>query len=578
MCRRFDSARSHTYSKALYRRSLAVPGFYFITTCSSFLNSVCFFSAGFLITLLLCQWSMTKPFIQDRGVPMKHSALFSKVVVCSALVYIFAFTLGGCGSSEPVTGTTLTQEQQNIRNELFQEADAKLETLEALQAEVLSPGNYETGKEHYKRAEQLLIRDRGVDRIESELQQAMTAFNRAEETADLAKVTFRSTIDARNDALKARAPVFGADNWLRAETQFRTAAESLEAGNVNRARNQAQTAEDMFRAVELEAIKANYLEDARETIRQADAEQAQRNAPKTLAKAKVEIEMVEQMLSEDRYDTQEAGRLAELAAYRASYARYLHSEISRLRNENATFEDLFLKAEEPLVRVAESMDVEVRFDSGFDAPAETIIDAINARLADKGERLGAAQEQVRNLRMENESQASRLREQQSEISMLRSQIDAKGDLAAMLEVQRKRDEAIQNVRNLIPPSDGDVFLDGNNVLIRLHGLTFPVGQATIEPKFFDLLRRVQDAIRLFPDGRITIEGHTDSRGSLELNQRLSEERADAVTQYIRANIGTEFPLRSQGFGPERPVASNETEVGRARNRRIDVVITPGWAD
>jgi hypothetical protein len=107
---------------------------------------------------------------------MKHSALFSKVVVCSALVSILAFSLGGCGSSEPVTGTTLTQEQQNIRNELFQEADAKLETLEALQAEVLSPGNYETGKEHYKRAEQLLIRDRGVDRIESELQQAMTAF------------------------------------------------------------------------------------------------------------------------------------------------------------------------------------------------------------------------------------------------------------------------------------------------------------------------------------------------------------------------------------------------------------------
>ncbi len=509
---------------------------------------------------------------------MKQNALFSKVVVCSALISIFAFATSGCGSSEPVTGTTLTSEQQNIRNELFQDVDSKLETLEALQAEVLSPGNFEAGMEHYKRAEELLVRDRGVDRIEAELRQAMTAFNRAEETAGLAEVTFRNTIEARNDALKARAPVFGADNWVRAETQFRTAAESLEAGNVNRARSQAQSAEDLFRAVELEAIKANYLDDARETIRQADAEQAQRNAPKTLAKAKAEVEMVEQMLSEDRYDTQEAGRLAELAAYRASYARYLHQEIARLRTENATFEDLLLKAEEPLVRIAETVDVDVRFDSGFDAPVEAIVDAMNYRFTDKEERLGAAQEQIRNLRVENESQASRLREQQSEISMLRSQIDAKGDLAAMLEVQRKRDEAIQNVRNLIPPSDGDVFLDGNNILIRLHGLTFPVGQSTIEPKFFDLLRRVQDAIRIFPDGRITIEGHTDSRGSLELNQRLSEERADAVTQYIRANIGTDIPLRSQGFGPERPVASNETEVGRARNRRIDVVITPGWAD
>ena len=511
---------------------------------------------------------------------MRRETLISKVTFCVAVtsIFVIGIGLGGCGTSEPATGVTLTEEQQNLRESLFQEADAKLETLNNLNASVLSPGNYETGMEHYKRAEQNLIRDRGVDRIESELQQAMEAFNQAEETANLAQVTFRSAIEARNDALEAKAPVFSSDNWLQADAQFRTAAESLEAGNVNRARGQAQTAEDQFRAAELNAIKANFLDDARETLKKAEEEQAQRNAPKTFARAKDEIENVEKLLVEDRYDTEEAGRLAELAAYRASYARYLHLEISRMRNENATFEDLFLEAEKPLNRIAETLDVDVRFDSGFDAPAETIIDAMNSRLSDKGERLGAAQEQIRNLRMENESQASRLREQQSEITMLRSQIDEKGDLAARLEVQRKRDEAIQNVRNLIPPGDGDVFLDGNNILIRLHGLTFPVGQSTIEPKFFDLLRRVQDAIRLFPEGRVAIEGHTDSRGSLELNQRLSEDRADAVTQYIRANIGTEIPLTSIGFGPERPVASNETEVGRARNRRIDVVITPGWED
>ncbi len=512
---------------------------------------------------------------------MDTYTLLNKVASVSAILSLFlitSFGIGGCGSSEPVTGTTLSQEQQNIRNELFQEVDSKLETLKSLDASVLSPGNYETGMEHYRMAEQHLIRNRGVDRIESALQQAMSAFSRAEETSNLAEVTFRSAIEARNNALDAKAPVFSSENWLRAESQFRTAAESLEAGNVNRARNQSQAAEDQYRVVELEAIKANYLEDARETLQEAEAEQAQRNAPKTFAQARAEIENVEQMLNEDRYDTQEAGRLAEQAAYRASYARYLNHEITRLRSQNATFEDLFLEAEKPVARIAESLDVDVRFDSGLEAPAEIIVDELNSRFADKEASLAAAQQQIENLRMENENQAAQISEKQSEITLLRSQVDDKGDLASRLEVQRKRDEAIQNVRNLIPPNDGDVFLDGNNVLIRLHGLTFPVGQSTIEPQFFDLLRRVQDAIRLFPDGRVAIEGHTDSRGSLELNQRLSEERADAVTQYIRANIGTEFPLRSVGFGPERPVASNETEVGRARNRRIDVVITPAWAD
>ena len=511
---------------------------------------------------------------------MKKNALLSKVAAAISIISLFALSMGigGCGTSEPATGITLTEEQQNLRETLFQEVDAKLETLQNLNASVLSPGNYEAGMDHYKQAEQHLIRGRDVERIESELQRAMQAFNSAEETADLAQVTFRSTIEARNDALEAKAPVFSSDNWLQADAQFRTAAESLEAGNVNRARGQAETAEDMFRAVELEAIKANYLDDARETLSIAAEEEAQRTAPRTFARAKEEIENVEQMLAEDRYDTEEAGRLAELAAYRASYARYLHREITRMRRENATFEDLFLEVEKPLNRIAETLDVDIRFDSGLDAPAETIISEIETTLADKESRLVSAQQQIRNLRMENESQAARIREQQSDIAMLRSQVDERGDLAQLLEVQRQRDEAIQKVRNLIPPSDGDVFLDGDNILIRLHGLTFPVGQSTIEPKFFDILRRVQDAIRLFPDGRVAIEGHTDSRGSLELNQRLSEERADAVMQYIRANIGTDIPLASMGFGPERPVASNETEVGRARNRRIDVVITPGWVD
>lgn len=505
-----------------------------------------------------------------------RNAITTSVIITSLLVLTTTFS--GCGSSEPATGITLTDEQQRIREQVFQEADSKLETLRKINANLLSPRNYKNGMEHYNRAEEMLFLNRGVDQIESELQQALEAFNLAAETADLARVTFRSTIEARDDALKAKAPVFSSDSWLHADNQFRTAAESLESGNINRARDQAETAENLFRAVELEAIKANYLDHAREMLDMAAEEQAQRLAPRTFARAKEEIENVERMLAEDRYDTEEAGRLAELAAYRASYARYLNREISRMRSENATFEDLFLKAETPLVRIAETLEATVRFDSGFDFPAETIISEIESTLAGKENRLESAQQQIRNLRMENDSQAARIRELESDIAMLRSQIDEKGDLAEILEVQRRRNEAIRSVRTLIPPNDGDVFLDGDNILIRLHGLTFPVGQATIQPKFFDLLRRVQDSIRLFADGRITIEGHTDSSGSLALNQRLSEQRADAVLQYIRANIGTDIPISSIGFGPERPVASNETEAGRARNRRIDVVITPGWVD
>ena len=64
----------------------------------------------------------------------------------------------------------------------------------------------------------------------------------------------------------------------------------------------------------------------------------------------------------------------------------------------------------------------------------------------------------------------------------------------------------------------------------------------------------------------------------DLNMNLSEERAGAVLEYLSANMPSlKGRITSKGYGKERPIASNETEEGRAKNRRIDIVITPEWA-
>jgi OmpA-OmpF porin, OOP family len=472
---------------------------------------------------------------------------------------VLLFVMGGCGSGKTVTDTALTREQQNIRAQLFEDIDVKLEEVKAMHGDLYSPKHFETAMRHYQNAERLLRTGRSIEEMRAEINRASAAFNRAAETTRLGVVTFSTTIAARNDALTADAPVFAPERWKTAEATFRSAAESLEDGTVNRARQQAQVAENQYRSVELEAIKANYLNDARETLRVATAERAERNAPKTLSRAQSLVRQVETLLQQDRYDTEEAGRLAMEAAYEASHALHLHRTITRMQNERKTFEDVYLEAENTIREIADAVDLEVRFDSGFDAPAESIIAVLNEKM--EAER----------------ALADKVRQQNEEIAQLRNQIEEKGDLAGLLETQRRREEAINSVIDLFSPEEGNVFLDGNDVLIRLYGLSFPVGRSTIEPQYFELLRRVQDAIKRFPNSRVAIEGHTDSRGSLELNKRLSEERADAVAEYIRANIGIPLDMTAAGYGPDRPVASNETEEGRARNRRIDVVITPDWA-
>ena len=85
-------------------------------------------------------------------------------------------------------------------------------------------------------------------------------------------------------------------------------------------------------------------------------------------------------------------------------------------------------------------------------------------------------------------------------------------------------------------------------------------------------------VRTFDDVDLIIEGHTDSTGSEEVNNLLSEQRADAVRQYLVANETLAYDkIIAVGYGSHRPLASNKTEKGRSINRRIDLIITPHFA-
>ena len=75
-----------------------------------------------------------------------------------------------------------------------------------------------------------------------------------------------------------------------------------------------------------------------------------------------------------------------------------------------------------------------------------------------------------------------------------------------------------------------------------------------------------------PTIKIRVEGHTDSRGSAEENKLLSNNRATTVSDYLQSHGIAAGRLTHQGFGPEKPLASNDTEEGRAKNRRTEFVI------
>ncbi len=103
---------------------------------------------------------------------------------------------------------------------------------------------------------------------------------------------------------------------------------------------------------------------------------------------------------------------------------------------------------------------------------------------------------------------------------------------------------------------------------------FATGKSVIQPRSFPLLDQIAKVLREHPEiERVRIEGHTDDRGKADANRKLSQARAEAVRDYL-VKQGVEVArLEAKGFGPDRPVASNETEKGRATNRRVEFVIT-----
>jgi OmpA-OmpF porin, OOP family len=109
----------------------------------------------------------------------------------------------------------------------------------------------------------------------------------------------------------------------------------------------------------------------------------------------------------------------------------------------------------------------------------------------------------------------------------------------------------------------------------LIGVNFDVNKSEIKAEDYQVLTKVQKALNIFENANFIIEGHTDSQGNDDNNLELSKLRADAVLGYLTANMLIDKSRFSvKGFGESKPLANNETVLGRKKNRRIDIVIRP----
>ena len=106
------------------------------------------------------------------------------------------------------------------------------------------------------------------------------------------------------------------------------------------------------------------------------------------------------------------------------------------------------------------------------------------------------------------------------------------------------------------------------------GITFGYDSATVQPQFQRTLDQVAQTLAEYNQTYIDVYGHTDSTGSDQYNQTLSQRRATAVADYLAGRGVQPVRIGTRGYGETQPVAPNETDEGRAANRRVEVKIVP----
>ena len=187
-----------------------------------------------------------------------------------------------------------------------------------------------------------------------------------------------------------------------------------------------------------------------------------------------------------------------------------------------------------------------------------------------------------------QAQAAQAQAQQQQADLARQQAEAAQQQAAQQAAQAEQarqqaEQARQQAENDKAAMRARMLQQLNQVLetkdtargliVSMPDVLFDIAKADLKSTARERLAKVAGILISYPDIRVEVDGYTDSTGSLDFNERLSQNRANSVRDYLTSQGVNSSTITAQGFGPNDPVASNETASGRQQNRRVELVVS-----
>lgn len=463
--------------------------------------------------------------------------------------------------------------QMPERATLFAPLQTGMEQARTARAELLAPRSYVRADEAMKALDRDFNNKAKPDRLQKKQVEVQQLISKTQQIAAQSSKTLLTVIKAYDDAQLAGASKSTGEAWIKADQRFKQAVSEVESGDLDRARSKGAEAEVLLREVELQAIKQAVLGEARDHIARAQLARVPEFAPRSFAVAQQQLALADQQLTRSRYELGEPQRLAAQAGYEARHAQYLAGLIERAQGKDGVKQQLaeeqLLAIEEPVRQLVTELEIPATFDQGYSAALQQA----RSKVQQQQQELISARQGMRDRDLQIADMNAAIKKLETRLG---GESEERQVLLKQLSAQERMRENIAKVEGMFTADQGRVYRQGNQLVMSLNAISFRSGKSTIEPDSFPVLARIGEALKLFPLASLTVEGHTDSAGSDSANLLLSQDRADAVRQYLISNLGVSAEKASSlGYGETRPIASNETESGRARNRRIDVVMDLG---
>jgi len=486
--------------------------------------------------------------LPPSGATRPHAFAVSSVIALTLLLVV------ATGCSTKIPGISAIAPTANPSEEIARLA-SEVETARGDKLDVLSPTWFGRAESRARNAKSQLSDGESVQVILQTVAEGRAALEQARTFGEVSQQTLPAVIKAREDAIAAGAQQLG-DRYKDVEDNFLELTAAIENDSMNWARRTAPDVEKSFREIELASIKRNTVYRIVDLIEKAKEADADRFAPKLLEDVEKRYAELDKFISQNRYSSEAMGEKADEVLFYANRLVYVTEEARRVERLEPT--EIALQNEANLLALSQKLELPDLRNQSQTSQLRQIGNAIDEVLRTRHE-----------LRRKVDSQRAL-------IDTLQDKADFEGQQLARLEHERRINQLFLDVSAMFSPGEAEVYRQENQIVIRVRSLNFPVGTATVKPESYPVLAKVQKAITRFDQPRVIVEGHTDSTGSAELNDRLSQERADAVMAYLVNNATVDASqIQAVGKGFSEPLASDRTAAGRAANRRIDVVIDPG---